>query len=188
MTALDIFLITIGLAFVIFGLLERTVRVIMMLLGFYVVSIGVGFVTLGSNTVGRLATSALSVVGARVPNIVIIQTFFFLGLGVPAFIIIYIATHIAFPDTSLPKIGPLDYFLGLVLGIVLAALIMAVLCNTWGVAVSVRWNPGATWRAMQQAFVNSELRPMLNQILRLYRPLLFPFSFIGYPIFFIPVR
>lgn len=188
MTALDIFLIIIGLAFVIFGLLERTVRVVMMLLGFYIVTIGVGFVTLASNTIGGLAAAALGVVGARTPNIVLIQTFFFLGLGVPAFIIIYIATHIAFPDTSLPKIGPLDYFLGLVLGIVLAALIMAVLCNTWGVAVSVRWNPGATWRAMQQAFVRSELRPTLNQVLRLYRPLLFPFRFMGYPIFLVPVR
>ncbi len=188
MTALDVFLIIIGLAFVIFGLLERTVRVIMMLLGFYIVSIGVGFVTLASTTIGRLTTAALGVVGARAPNIILIQTFFFLGLGVPAFIIIYIATHIAFPDTSLPKLGPLDYLFGIVLGVVLASLIMAVLGNTWGVAVSVRWNPGATWRAMQQAYLYSELRPMLNQILRLYRPLLFPFRFTGYPIFFVPVR
>jgi hypothetical protein len=79
MTALDIFLIIIGLAFVIFGLLERTVRALMMLLGFYVVTIGVGFVTLASNTIGGLAASALGVIGARTPNIVLIQTFFFLG-------------------------------------------------------------------------------------------------------------
>jgi hypothetical protein len=188
MTALDVFLIIIGLAFVIFGLLERTVRVIMMLLGFYIVSIGVGFVTLASHTIGRLATSALGVVGARAPNIVIIQTFFFLGLGVPALIIIYIASHIAFPDTSLPKLGPLDYFFGIVLGVVLAGLIMAVLCNTWGVAVSVRWNPMPTWSAMREAFVKSQLRPTLNQILGVYRRLLFPFRFMGYPIFFLPVR
>ncbi len=188
MTALDLFLIMIGVGFVIFGALERTVRLVMMLIGFYIVSLGVGFVTLASDIVGQLAAAALGVIGARVPSIVIIQTFAFLGLGIPALVIIYIMTRIAFQDTSIPSIGFMDNLLGAILGVVLGLLVMAVLCNTWGIVVSVRWNPVLTWRAMKGAFVYSTLRPTLNQILNLYRILLIPFRFMGYPPFFVPLR
>jgi CDP-diglyceride synthetase len=105
-------------------------------------------------------------------------------LTVPLFIGAYFIGKTLFRETALPKLQVLDNILGAIVGIVLALVIMALIYNTWGVAVSVRWQNVQTWNSMRMAYYGSFLRPYLREILVTSRPLFLMFQFTEYPPFF----
>ncbi len=186
MTILDGFLILIGVFIIILCTMEGLLRALIGLVGFYIAVTAAGMVTLATDALHDIAISLSRAVGLGVPSITITETIVFLGLAVPLSVGIYLLSKLLFPDTTLPKLHALDNILGLLIGVILATLIMAVLYNTWGVMVSVRWNNLQLWYNMRYAYLGAFLRPYLHQILVYYRPVFFLFALLRYPPFFAP--
>ncbi len=186
MTILDILLIIVGLSILILSAMQGLIRSLVMIFGFYITTSVAGFLTLGTDIIQNLMRGITEVLEAPVPNLPLSQSFIFLGVGVPMFVVIYFVSKMAFEDTAVKELGGFDNVLGLLTGGILAILVMAVLCNTWGVIVSQQWQPVGTWQSMRGAYVASQLKPFLHQILLIYDLLLFQFRFTGYPPFFIP--
>ena len=183
---LDIILLVVGAGIIALAAAEGFVRALMLLFGFYLSSIAVGMLILGFDLVTSLTDIILGSVGGSGVNPVLYQPVIFLGLLIPAFILTYILSHIAFRDTQLTRLRWVDNLLGTLVGALLAVLLMAILCNTWGVLVSERWQPAQTWRQMFTHYHTSALRPWLNRVLVTYRGAVFPFQVRTYPVFFIP--
>ncbi|HOT92561.1 MAG TPA: CvpA family protein [Anaerolineae bacterium] len=186
MTILDGFLILIGVLIIILCTMEGLLRALIGLFGFYIAVTVAGLVTLATNMLREIAVALSRATGSGVPNMIIAETIAFVGLSVPLFIGIYLLSKLLFPDTTLPKLRALDNILGLLIGVVLATLVMAVFYNTWGVAVSTRWNNLQLWYNMRYAYLGAFLRPYLHQALIYYRSVFFLFTLIRYPVFFVP--
>ena len=190
MTALDGLLILIGLVVIIMCTMDGVLRAVVMLVSFYLFTTATGLLTLATEAIRGVAIALVSVVGGRVPSLIMVQTIVFAVLTVPLFVGSYFIGKMIFKETSLPKLQVLDNILGAVVGIVLAVLIMALIYNTWGVAVSVQWSNAQAWRSMRMAYFASFLRPYMREVLVSYQPLLvmFRFSGLGYPPFFVLQR
>ncbi|MFP4394197.1 MAG: CvpA family protein [Anaerolineales bacterium] len=186
MTILDVLLIIIGLSILILSAMQGLIRSLVMIFGFYMTTLAAGFLTLGTDIIQNLMRGITEILEAPLPHLQMSQTFVFLGVGVPMFIVLYFVSKMAFEDTMIKELGGFDNVFGLLAGGVLAILVMAVLCNTWGVIVSRQWQPTETWQSMRVAYQASQLKPFLHQILLIYDRLLFQFRFTGYPPFFIP--
>lgn len=109
------------------------------------------------------------------PNRSLAEGAFFMGLFVLFFVIGYIAIRAAFPVTKLPKLGILDYLMGFLLSLIIAAVIVTLLHNAIGVMVSARWVDQAAWVRMRNEFYTSPLTPFSRAVLSLYRWLFAPF-------------
>lgn len=91
------------------------------------------------------------------------------------FVVGTILVHLSFPETRLPKIGFLDVMMGFLLGVVVAAILTALLQNAMGVMVRERWTNAASWNTWHGYFARSPLRPLSRVLLGLWRQLLAPF-------------
>ena len=184
MTILDGLLILLGLIVIILCTMDGFLRAVVTLVSFYLITTGTGLLTLATDMLHGIARSLASVVGGHVPSMLLTQTVIFAVLTVPLFIGAYFIGKTLFRETALPKLQVLDNILGAIVGIVLALVIMALIYNTWGVAVSVRWQNAQTWNSMRMAYYGSFLRPYLREILVTSRPLFLMFQFTEYPPFF----
>jgi hypothetical protein len=184
MTILDGLLILLGAIVIILCTMDGFLRAVVTLVSLYLIVTATGLLTLATDMLHGIARALVSVVGGHVPNMIITQTVIFAVLTVPLFVGAYFIGKMLFRDTTLPKLQVLDNILGAIVGIVLALFIMALIYNTWGVAVSVRWQNVQTWHSMRMAYMGSFLRPYLREILYTYRPLFLMFSVIDYPPFF----
>ncbi len=184
MTVLDGLLILLGAIVIIVCAMDGLLRAVIMLVSFYIITTATGMITLATEVLRGIAVSLVSVVGGRVPSLTITQTIIFVALTAPLFIGIYFISKVIFRDTTLPKLQVLDNILGAIIGIVLALLIMALIYNTWGVAVSVRWQNTQAWYSMRNAYAGAFLRPYMRQMLAIFRPWFFMFSILDYPPFF----
>lgn len=99
----------------------------------------------------------------------------FMGLFILFFIVGYVIIHVSFPVTKLPKLGILDFVMGFLLSLIIAAVIVAVLHNGIGVMVRDRWTDQAAWVRMRNDFYASPLRPFSRSVLGLYQWLFTPF-------------
>ncbi|MBN2391852.1 MAG: hypothetical protein JXR84_14085 [Anaerolineae bacterium] len=185
MTILDGLLIFVGVMVLVICALDGFLRAVVMLVSFYLLTTAVGLLTLATEAIRGVAVTLVGVLGGHVPDLIITQTLIFAVLTTLLFIGSYFLSKLIFRDTTLPKLQVLDNILGAIVGIVLASLIMAVIYNTWGVAVSVRWQNAQAWYNTWAAYSSSILRPYMREILLTYRPLYFMFRFIEYPPFFI---
>ncbi len=109
------------------------------------------------------------------PNRSLAEGAFFMGLFILFFVVGYIVTHVAFPVMKLPKLGVLDYVMGFLLSLIVAAVIVTLLHNAIGVMVSERWRDYAAWMRMRNEFYASPLQPFSRAVLSLYRWLFAPF-------------
>ena len=185
MTVLDGFLILIGITIVLLCTMEGLLRSFIMLLSFYFIITGAGMVTLGTEALRGIAVAlSRATGGSGAPNMIVTQTVAFVGLAIPLFIGAYILSKMVFPETTIPKLKWLDNVLGLLLGVVLALVVMAVIYGTWGTAVSVQWHNRQTWANMRFIYAHARLRPVMGQVLAYFRPFLFLFAAIEYPPFF----
>jgi hypothetical protein len=185
MTILDGFLILIGITIVLLCAMEGLLRSFILLLSFYFIVSGAGAMTLATNAF-RNAIVAISRAGGGtgVPNLTIAKTIAFAGVAFPLFILAYILSRMVFPETELPKLKVFDNILGLLVGVILALIVMGVIYGTWGTAVSVQWGNRQAWNTMKVAHVYARLRPMMQQVLAYFRPILLLFRFTQYPPFF----
>jgi hypothetical protein len=184
MTILDGILILLGVIVIILCTMDGFLRAAVTLVSLYLITTATGLLTLATDMLHGIARALVSVTGGLVPNMTITQTMIFIVLTVPLFIGAYFVGKALFRDTTLPKLQVFDNILGAIVGIVLALFIMALIYNTWGVAVSVRWRDVQTWNSMRMAYFGSFLRPYLREILSTFRPLFLMFQFIEYPPFF----
>lgn len=182
---LDILLVVIIALVIALAAAEGLARSLVMLIGFYLLSMLLGMLIVGFNVAQVLANAVLrSIGGPQSPFFY--QGFIFLALLIPGFILLLILGHIALEDATIKGLGWIDNLLGTLVGVALALVFAAVICNTWGVIVAQQWRPFNTWIALRLAYDTSVLRPYMMNILRFYRGLLFPFSVSGYPIFYVP--
>jgi uncharacterized membrane protein required for colicin V production len=184
MTILDGLLILLGLLVIILCTMDGLLRSVVTLVSFYLITTAIGLITLATNMLHGVARALTELVGGGVPSMVMTQTVIFVLFTIPLFVGAYFIGKAVFRDTTLPKLQVLDNILGAIVGIVLAMLIMAVIYNTWGYAVSVRWHNAQAWYTMRMAYTGSFLRPYMREILLTYRPLYFVFSIMEYPPFF----
>jgi len=109
------------------------------------------------------------------PNRSLAEGAFFIGLFIIFFVLGYVVIHVSFPVTKLPKLGFLDYVMGFLLGLIIAAVIVALLHNAIGVMVSERWTDHAAWVRMRNDFYASPLQPFSRTVLSVYGWLFSPF-------------
>lgn len=184
MTVLDGLLILLGLIVIILCTMDGFLRAVVTLVSFYLIVTATGLLTLATDVLHGIARSLAGVVGGQVPSMLMTQTVIFVALTVPLFIGAYLIGKVLFRETTLPKLQALDNILGAIVGVVLALIIMALIYNTWGVAISVRWQNVQAWHSMRLAYYGSLLRPYLREILITCRPLFLMFRFLEYPPFF----
>lgn len=184
MTVLDGLLILLGLIVIILCTMDGFLRAVVTLVSFYLITTATGMLTLATDMLQGVARALADVVGGRVPNMTMTQTIIFVVLTVPLFIGSYFVGKALFQDTTLPKLQVLDNILGAIVGIVLVMMMAAVIYNTWGFAISVRWQNVQIWNSMRTAYFGSFLRPYLRELLVTFRPLFVMFSFLDYPPFF----
>ena len=109
------------------------------------------------------------------PNQSLTEGAMFMGLFILFFVVGYILIHVSFPVTKLPKLGILDYVMGFLLSLIIAAVIVALLHNAIGVMVSQRWTDNLAWVRMRNNFYASPLQPFSRSVLSIYRWLFAPF-------------
>jgi Zn-dependent protease with chaperone function len=181
---LDGLLILLGVLVIILCTMDGFLRAIVTLVSFYLITTATGMLTLATDMLRGVAGALADVGGGRTPSMTMTQTIIFAVLTVLLFIASYFAGKALFRDTTIPKLQVLDNILGAIVGIVLVMMMAAVIYNTWGVAISVRWQNVQAWNAMRVAYFGSSLRPYLREILVTLRPLFFTFSYLEYPPFF----
>jgi hypothetical protein len=183
---LDVFLLLVAVGVIALAAAEGVVRAFFLLLSFYMLCVVIGMMILGFDIVTTLTDTIVGSMGSGAINRTLYQSTIFLGLLIPLTILAYVLSHITFKETQLTKLKWGDNVLGTFVGALTAILVMAILCNTWGVVVSKRWQPQQTWRTMWIEYQTSILRPWLNRVLVTYRSFVFPFEVRAYPVFFVP--
>jgi uncharacterized membrane protein required for colicin V production len=109
------------------------------------------------------------------PNHSLTEGAFFIGLFILFFVLGYIVIHASFPVTKLPKLGILDFVMGFLLSLIVAAVVVALLHNAIGMMVSERWTNNVAWVKMRNDFYASPLLPFSRTVLDVYRWLFAPF-------------
>lgn len=183
---LDILLILIVVGLVAFCTAEGLIRSFTILLGFYLLSMLVGMLIVAMNLAQLLGEIVISSLGSAPRTPVFYQGLIFVLILIPAWVIVVILIRMSLEGASIDFLSWGDNVLGALVGVLLAVVVAAVLCNSWGVLVSQRWEPDRVWLPMRLAFESSALKPYLMRALLAYRRALFPFAGSGYPVFFIP--
>jgi len=164
--------------------MDGILRAVGMLVSFYMITTAAGLLTLATEALRGIAVALVGVVGGSVPGLLMTQTIVFVALTAPLFIGSYFIGKVILRETNLPKLGVFDNIFGAFAGIILALLIMALIYNTWGVAVSMSWWNAKVWHSMRIAYTGSFLRPYMRETLLTFRPMYFLFRSIDYPPFF----
>ncbi len=173
----DILLILIGLAAVVIGIAVRYARALLLLFGTYLVSLFAGylyrpfarfFFAVGHGTAWFDALSF---------------AIFFVG----GMLAIYFGSRHYFPDTTLPKLGALDFVLGGVVGLVMGLIWMAITYGAIHLLVSRPWAPQVNYYNLYNLYTMIHLGPVMKKMLAYYALLFTPFSWqIGLPPVFVP--
>ena len=183
---LDILLMVIIVGLVAFCTAQGLVRSATMLLGFYILCILVGMLVVVLNLAQLLGEVVISSLGDGPRTPVFYQGLIFVLILIPAWLIVVVLIRMSLEDVSIKILSWGDNVLGTLVGVVLALVVAAVICNSWGVFVAQRWQPDRVWLPLRVAFDSSALKPYMMNVLLAYRRALFPFSGPGYPVFFIP--
>jgi hypothetical protein len=183
---LDVLLLLLIVTIIIVASAEGLVRTLLMAFILYMLSIILGVMASTMGMANFLNDLVVGSIGSAQRTPLFYQGIIFVGILVPAFIGGVVGGHLALGNTSIHTLKWVDNVLGTLLGIVVALVFAAVICNVWGVIVAERWHPYATWANMRTTFQSSALRPFMMDVLRIYRRLLFPFVASRYPIVFEP--
>lgn len=183
---LDILLMVIIVGVVAFCTAQGLARSAAMLLGFYILCILVGMLVVGLNLAQLLGDIVIGSLGDAPRTPVFYQGLIFVLILIPAWLIVVVLIRFSLEDAAIKVLSWGDNVLGTFVGVVLALVVAAVICNSWGVLVAQRWQPDHTWRSLWAAFESSALKPYMMNVLLAYRRTLFPFAGPGYPVFFIP--
>jgi hypothetical protein len=172
LTSIDWLLIFLGLSVVVVLTFSRLVRAVFTLMTLW-------SATLLSAVLYREVAFRLQVLSGGNP--ILFRGIIFDVLLVVALVIGFILTRVAYPVTALPKLGFLDYLGGLVIGLIVAAILVALVSNSFGVMVIEQWEDDLTgWVRLRTHYLASQVRPYASIVLNTYRWLFVPF-FRGLP-------
>ncbi len=162
----ELLLIVIGGGLIAFFTKERVLRALFTLFIVWAV-------TLTSASLYRPAAERLEMV---FPDQTLIQGWLFIIFLILFSVIGYVMLHKAFPDTQLPKLGILDNVLGLIFGVVIAAIVVSLILNAVGVMVQEQWaGDRQGWANSRASYQNSILRPWTGQVIGIYQLTFFIF-------------
>lgn len=168
----DMLLISIAVGLIAISLYQRVIRTVIMLLGAY---IG----TLVSVLLYQEAAFRLKAVG---DGKAWFEGAMFLLLFFVIFLVFYLVSRAAYPDTTLPKLGFLDHLLGGAVGVLVAGIVMVVIYNGLGLMVARHWEPYPAYVNLINLRGGIRLGGMLRQIVQLYAYAFYPFFFgMGFP-------
>ncbi|MEA3395853.1 MAG: CvpA family protein [Chloroflexota bacterium] len=172
MSPLDILLIMLGLFIVALCLYARFVRALFLLVGAYTATLmGLFFYQLAAFRLQAIGKGAIWFEGTM-----FLLIFFVILLA------FFLISRAAYPDTTLPKLGSLDYLLGAPVGILVAGIVITMIYQSLGVMVSEYWEPYDTFASMSALHGGLHLAPFLRTFRSLYGYLFYPFFFnIGFP-------
>ncbi len=172
MSPLDILLIMLGLFVVALCLYVRFVRALFLLVGAYTATLmGVFLYQLAAFRLQAIGNGEMWFEGTM-----FLLIFFVILLA------FFLISRAAYPDTTLPKLGFLDYLLGALVGILVAGVVITIIYQGLGVMVSEYWEPYSTFASMSALYGGLHLAPLLRTFLSLYGYLFYPFFFsIGFP-------
>ncbi|MGC9348268.1 MAG: CvpA family protein [Anaerolineae bacterium] len=167
MTQYDWLLVFLGIGMVIFFTYQRMARALFSLAL-------VWLATLGAAVLYPQAAYRIQAVASKNPTLV--RGLMFDGLFLVFFVAGYVLLKLSFPVTKIPKLGVLDYLMGLLLGIVITVIVVTLLLNSMGVMVREQWetNPQG-WSSLRATFYRSQLRPYTSQVLAAYQWVFYPF-------------
>jgi hypothetical protein len=172
LTSIDWLLIFFGVGIVVALTFARLVRAVFILITLWAA-------TLLSAVLYREVAFRLQVLSGD--NLILFRGIIFDILLIVSLVVGFIATRIAYPVTNLPKIGFLDYVGGLLIGLIVAAILVALLSNSLGVMTIEQWEEDANaWLRLRTRYLASQVRPYANVVLGAYRWLFVPF-FRGLP-------
>lgn len=172
MSPLDILLIMLGLFVVALCVYARFVRALLLLVGAYTATLmGVFLYQTAAFRLQAIGKGAIWFEGT------VFLLIFFVTL-----LAFFLISRAAYPDTTLLKLGFLDHFLGALVGILVAGIIITMTYQGLGVMVSEYWKPHSTFASMSALYRGLHLAPLLRTFLYLYRHLFYPLFFnIGFP-------
>jgi uncharacterized membrane protein required for colicin V production len=162
---LDALLVLLGLLLIILGIYRRLIGAAFLLAGTYVA-------TLISALAYEEVAYRLQAIGH---NTLWFEALVFILLYLSILLVFFIVSRIAYPDTSIPKIGFLDAVLGAVVGIPIAIASMAMVYRGIGYMVSEMWQPFDTYSNIYTMWASSRIGPLANSFLSAYLYLIYPF-------------
>ena len=166
MSPIDVLLILFGIGLVFFLTYQRMARALF--------ALGVLWAaTMMSGLLYEEAAYRIQAIAGS--NSALTEGAMFAGLLIVIFVVGFILICISFPETRLPRIGFLDVLMGFFLGVIVAAIFVALLHNAVGVMVRERWTNAVSWRTWRGFFVRSPLRTFSRYLLSLWRLIFVPF-------------
>ncbi|MEA3309710.1 MAG: hypothetical protein U9Q70_09400 [Chloroflexota bacterium] len=178
---LDLFMILLWVAAIVWGLYRHTVGILISWGGFYLVIILAGLLDLmvsGAHSFGMKVVMAL---WGTAQSIRLLEVILFSVVSGGGFVIYHLILHFAREGESYPEFGFIDGLLGGVLGALLGLVLAALLGNLWRLAVSVPWQPYHLQQSMLANYQASLLAPRLQGVLRIFNKTLLPFFFYQHP-------
>jgi hypothetical protein len=167
MTPFDYLLIIFGAGIVVFGAFQRMLRMLFMLVVVWIATfagvLSYEFVTV---PVQALATNNPT----AVKGVVFIVLFFLFTIAG------YVISRLAFPVTTLPRIGFLDVVMGGLVGVIVASIVVSLIFNSLGFIVSERWETNTEmWNSLRWQFLGARLLAFTREIMTYYSFAFAPF-------------
>jgi len=181
MSLLDVLLVFLGAAGVLWGMYRQLLGTLLSLVGLYFTLLVAGMATSFLSGAYSVGTEIVQSLWGQPTSIRLIEVGLFAALGIGCFVALEVGNRYAFPNPALKGLGILDGVFGGILGLVLGVALMAVFSNLWRLVVLTSWQPYATWLFLRRAYDASLLAPWLKPALQALRTLLFPFALMGYP-------
>ena len=166
MTSTDVLLLLVGLGIVGFLAYQRLLAALISLVILWLATL---LATLGFE---KLAYYAQGFLG---PPTVATEGFSFILLLILLVVGGYQIINKLFPDTTFPKLGIFDYIGGGLVGMIVAALVIAVIVNALGYRVSDQWPKQEAWIKAYTSYSRLAIRPFAQQMMSFFQPTLAPF-------------
>ncbi len=173
MGLVDVLMILVGVMFFLLLIYARLIRAVLLLAAAYVSTLGSAL--LYQTTAFRLKAFGHGEIWFE--GLMFILLFFLI------FLIFFLVSRAAFKDTTLPKLGFLDYVLGGVVGIPVVFIVLTVIYHGLGVMVSGYWEPYKSFANLNSMFTGIGTAGIWRQFMGFYRYLFFPFFMrTGFPL------
>ncbi|HEY89697.1 MAG TPA: hypothetical protein G4N98_08205 [Thermoflexia bacterium] len=183
---LDVFMILLWLAVVIWGLSRQTIGTLISGGGFYLALILAGTLDLTISRAHSFGMKTVLALWGTTRSIRLLEVIIFSMVSGGVFVIYHLIFYLAQEERSYPEFGIIDNILGGVLGALLGLVMVALFANLWWLAASVPWSPYNLQQGMLASYQASLLAPQLRGVLRIFNRTLLPFFFYQHPPVFFP--
>ncbi|HEC33904.1 MAG TPA: CvpA family protein [Chloroflexi bacterium] len=161
LTALDILLLLLFIAFCFIAVIRGLVRQLMSLVVFYIATVAAGLFY-------PYAALFVTAIAGKTPTLTQAVMFWVLFLSVT--IALEVMLSRGFPDTRLPKLGLIDNALAFLPGLLCAFIAVSLLLTSMGYASIRTWGHGLAYlrAGVARGYEQAALRPLMDGFLSLY--------------------